>query len=597
MNMVDYGPWNPGIESQVPRRLRHLITIFRPEHAFADHAKAQELADFTGLSATDLVAIRPQRLALHELLVRVTADFSVPDGSRIEDLGINFRRIVRALLARCIEPNAGAIESAYAAARQRLAGGIEAELDALLRTSTAAPETAPRPPQSWWRNPFTRRRGPTPPVEPDGDAEQRVIAAWERAARAPGDELHKAVCAALGRVVAALVIRHGRIWGDRALMASVALDLACNDFASREVGRAIDPFLGAAARDPGYRLLPRQDSPVVMNTKGPSASGKSTLRPLQQRLAGEIGVDWADFALISPDIWRKQLLDYDTLGADYRYAGAFTGDEVHIVDQKLDRYIAQKAERAGTSHLLIDRFRFDSFAPDSAEAGSNLLTRFGQIVYLFFVITPPASLVERAWNRGVEVGRYKAVDDTLAHSVEAYSGMPELFFTWAGRPDKRVHFEFLDNSVRQGERPRTVAFGVHDELNVLDVKCLLDVERYRRVNVDATGPEALFADAALLAPAANAAFLGQCIGRLRAVNFADQATGRIWLRMVSGAPVWVDREAFALATANPETRAGLLAAAPSVFGREIPAADGPRYLQAPADIEHAGTLGAWGSLA
>ena len=171
-----------------------------------------------------------------------------------------------------------------------------------------------------------------------------------------------------------------------------------------------------------------------MNTKGPSASGKSTLRPLQKALAGEIGVDWADFALISPDIWRKQLLDYGTLGPDYRYGGAFTGDEVHIIDQKLDRYIAHKAEREGTSHLLIDRFRFDTFAPDSAEAGSNLLTRFGQVVYMFFVITPPASLVERAWSRGLEIGRYKAVDDTLAHSVEAYSGMPELFFTWVGRP-------------------------------------------------------------------------------------------------------------------------------------------------------------------
>ena len=47
-----------------------------------------------------------------------------------------------------------------------------------------------------------------------------------------------------------------------------------------------------------------------------------------------------------------------------------------------------------------------------------------------------------------------------------------------------MHFEFLDNSVRLGERPRTVAFGWNDELNVLDVKCLLDVERFRRVDVE-----------------------------------------------------------------------------------------------------------------
>src|SRR5207245_2473220 len=134
--------------------------------------------------------------------------------------------------------------------------------------------------------------------------------------------------------------------------------------------------------------------------------------------------------------------------------------------------MAAKARRGDISHLLIDRFRFDSFASHSDEAGSNLLTRFGQIVYLFFMITPPELLVERAWYRGLEVGRYKAVDDTLAHGVEAYSGMPQLFFTWVARTDKNVHFEFLDNSVPMGQAPRTVAFGRNDTLNVLDLKCM-----------------------------------------------------------------------------------------------------------------------------
>src|SRR4029077_10964760 len=154
-------------------------------------------------------------------------------------------------------------------------------------------------------------------------------------------------------------------------------------------------------------------------------------------------------------------------------------------DEKLDRYMAAKARRGEMSHLLIDRFRFDSFAPDSDEAGSNLLTRFGRLVYLFFMITPPESLVERAWNRGLDVGRYKAVDDTLAHGVEAYSGMPELFFTWIRRADKRVHFEFLDNTVARGLPPRTAAFGWNEVLNVFDVPILLDIERHRKIDVNA----------------------------------------------------------------------------------------------------------------
>jgi hypothetical protein len=156
--------------------------------------------------------------------------------------------------------------------------------------------------------------------------------------------------------------------------------------------------------------------------------------------------------------------------------------------------MARKHQRGEMSHLLIDRFRFDSFAPDSDEAGSNLLTRFGQAVYLFFMITPPELLVERAWARGLEFGRYKAVDDTLAHAVEAYTGIPDVFFTWVRHSDKRIQFEFLDNTVPFGTRPRTVAFGDNNTFNVLNVKGILDIERYGRVDVDAAAPDLLYAD-------------------------------------------------------------------------------------------------------
>jgi hypothetical protein len=321
------------------------------------------------------------------------------------------------------------------------------------------------------------------------------------------------------------------------------------------------------------------------------------VRPLQRAQAGEIGADPDDFAVISPDIWRKQLVDYATLGDTYRYGGAFTADEIFIIDRKLDRYMADKAQRGAMSHLLIDRFRFDSFAHDSDEAGSNLLTRFGQEVYLTFLITPPESLVVRAWNRGLEVGRYKAVDDTLAHAVEAYSGMPQLFFTWAERTDKRVHFEFLDNSVPQGERPRTVAFGWNGEFTVLDVGCLLDVERYRRIDVDAKTPATLYPDPAALAPGANVTFLRECVLRLAAVNFADQATGRIYARIESGTPVFVDPEALAAATADRDIGIALRTVVPAVFVMPAPSNVEVRTL-ADADMRRrTHTLGVWGTAA
>ena len=230
-----------------------------------------------------------------------------------------------------------------------------------------------------------------------------------------------------------------------------------------------------------------------MNVKGASASGKSTMRSFQRELAGKIGVPWEDFALISPDYWRKFLLDYGSLGEDYKYAASLTGHELSVIDLKLDRHMARKAEGGQTTHMLIDRFRFDSFSAERDHpADSSLLTRFGKTIYLFFMVTPPEATVERAWTRGLETGRFKAVDDLLYHNIEAFTGMSQLFFQWALSKGKDVHFEFLDNSVPKGQRPRTIASGWNGAMNVYDVGGLLNIERFQRIDIAAKGPDGLY---------------------------------------------------------------------------------------------------------
>jgi hypothetical protein len=554
-----YGPWNPGIQSQVPKELQHLATIFRSDNVFSSLAAASELRGLTGFALSELVAFRPQRLALHELLIRITADFEVSDGSRIEDLGLNFREMARLLLGRYLEPQMGAIVESYNRGRQDLKSTIDAALAGL-----------------------GRRWGPS------------EVAAFERIAASAGEPMQATAFKALARVMSALFATQGQAWGTADLIASTAMILAANDYGSDCIGRAIAPLLRQAAQEAGYKLLPAQARPVVINTKGPSASGKSTLRPLQRQLSRDIGVQWSDLALISPDIWRKQLLDYSSLGPAYKYAGPFTSDELQIIDQKLDRYMAAKHQRGAMSHLLIDRFRFDSFAPDSDEAGSNLLTRFGQSVYLFFMITPPELLVERAWKRGLEFGRYKAVDDTLAHAIEAYSGIPDMFFTWVRRSDKRIQFEFLDNSVLLGERPRTVAFGNNDTINVLDIKGILDIERFSRLNVDAASPEFLYVDPLRLAPERNATFLKRCVESFHWVNFAEQASGRIYLRIESRMPKMKDDEALRKALLISDTAAGLRAVAANLDSHDVPAVDRIEYLRDEAGSGALPTLGQWG---
>jgi hypothetical protein len=591
LERAELGPWNPGIRSQLPAVFLPLSTIFRAENVFTALEAAYERSAFTGLEPEDHVAFRPERLAVHETLIRVTADIAVPDGPNYEDLGINFREIIRTILAGYVEPHMAEIVEAYADLRNRVARLIKDELSAMI----FAPRGATRPEPE--RAGVLRLLGlaprrvcaPAPGQGPD-DRECRVLARWREKSETAGDPLLQAVYRTLLRLAEAIRVRHGRLRGDCGLLTALATDLICNEDGSEMIGRMIEPLIGAAARREGYRLLPAQARPVVMNVKGAPASGKSTMRPLQRRLAKELGIPWTDFAVISPDIWRKYLLDYDSLGEARKYAGTLTGLELKIIDQKLDRYMALKAEQGRMSHLLIDRFRFDSFAeePDEEE-GSRLLTRFGHLVYMFFMITPPDATVERAWKRGLQVGRYKAVDDLLAHNIEAFTGMPRLFFTWVAKTDKSVHYEFLDNSVPEGQRPRTVAFGWNREMNVLDFKCLLDVERYKNINIEAKNPESVYPDAEAMAPERNTGFLLECARRMAAINFVDRDTGRVYARMESGRMSWADPVALATAMEDEETRAGLLALAPQSIESCQIAPGGPKELAS----ERIHTLGQW----
>ena len=98
-----------------------------------------------------------------------------------------------------------------------------------------------------------------------------------------------------------------------------------------------------------------------------------------------------------------------------------------------------------------------------------------------------------------------------------------------------------------------------------------------------------------MAPGHNAGFLRQCAGTFREVHFADPATGRIYLRLESGVPAWADADALAVALADPETRAGIEAIAPSLSGAALPPPDRPRYLGDSLAGAPVHTLGRWGA--
>ena len=583
-----YWAWDPGLEPQLPREYLPLSTIFRAENVSTSVAKAHELSHFCGLPAEELVAFRVERLIVHELLIHVMTGIAVPDGRDDEDLGKNFREIAATILNRFIAPNRERLTRVFEQQKHEASALIAHELETAL-AQPRTPADSRQSDHSRWSFVFkTSGKSPPRPAETVAERDQRIVSAWQEQSQ-QNDRLRSRCFAALHRVATAVTSQHGRLLGDNALLEELVVTLVCNDLGSEVIGEAILPFIQEAVAREGYRILPRQQKPVVMNVKGASASGKSTMRPRQKILAGKLNLPWDEFALISPDIWRKFLLDYAALGAAFKYAGTLTGQEIEIIDRKLDRRMADRAARGEMPHLLIDRFRFDSFVPNLEEGSSRLLTRFGDLVYMFFMITPPEMTVERAWARGLKLGRYKAVEDVLVHNVEAYAGMPELFFTWALIGGKRVHYEFLDNSVAQGRPPRTVAFGWNREMTILDVKAMIDIERFRKINIRARQAADVYANVDL-SPPSNVDFLKRCVRWIPVINFARYETGQVYARLQGGKWVWRDKARFHEALDNPETKAGLLAVARNID--DAPCDAEPKHTDVAAEKIH--TLGAWG---
>lgn len=582
---TEHDPWNPGLSSSIPLDVLPLSTMFRQENVETGFAEAHELSDFSGLPALEIVVFRPERLLVHEVLIRVTTGLSVPDGPDYEELGLNLRAMVAKIYDNYIAPELASLKDLHEGIRDQANTLVSTELRAL-RSAPLVRKPVPKPKQSMWQRLF----GKTSAAE-SGSA---LVATFDEklaSLRAETDQPNtslKTVCRrALLKTVESIINHRGSLVGDDDVIVGLAVGMVLNKHSGMRLGQAIEPLVERAADAEGYSMLPVQENPVIMNVKGASAAGKSTIRPKQRELAGRLGVPWEDFALISPDYWRKYLLEYESLGDVYKYGAMLTGHELALIDKKLDRHMAEKAKAGTMPHLLIDRFRFDSFNV-GGDRTSQLLTRFGDVVYMFFMITPPEATIERAYKRGLTTGRYKAVDDLLDHNIEAYTGMPALFLSWA-MSEKRVHYEFLDNSVPLGSPPRTVAFGWNKSMVVFDVPKLLDIDRYRKIDVHATKPEEIYL-AEQMSADENTGFLCQCAKLIETMRFADPQSRHVYGVLERGQWTFQDVDYLATNKVQPDTLAGLAALG---WGSPEPS---ETSTPAPEDVvpEDAGTIGQWG---
>ena len=560
-----FSAWNPGVESKIPPAYLELETIYDPANVFTSFDEVNQLVTETGLSALELIRFRPHRLVLHELIVRVTADVVVLEGEAEEDLGINFRSITQRILDHYIQPHLKQIKQSYQSNTNRIEQLAQRELDTMIER--LSPAKAPLP--TLWQRLIGHK--PKPPVTQQSRQEREfeLINEYKTRGLETEDEFEAAVLRSLHRVLGLIATKRGFIGNDPQYLAHICVLHASNYLGSRLLGHQLEELVDLAIKEEGYRLILDAKSPVLFSLKGASAAGKSSLRPLLRSKITKLGIDDHGYGTISPDIWRKLLLDYESLGERYKYAGRFTSHEVSVIDTRLDRYIRAKAKKSHSiPHLVVDRFRFDSFASEKiSRVLHKTYVSYIDTMYMYFIVTPPEATVERGWLRGIERGRYKAVEDYLGHCVEAYTGMPKLLFKWLANEKPRYSFKFLDNSVPKGSLPKMIARGTQGWMQIFEPAPLIDIERFKRINILATSPEQVAAKPEDLTVNKNLGFLRQCIERIEEIEFADASSESCYLSIRAGKFEIVDMKIFEHKLGDQTLREIMLELAPELLAR------------------------------
>ncbi|WP_157058488.1 hypothetical protein [Azoarcus sp. CIB] len=524
--VVEQSAWSPGVLSRTPTAFRLLETIHRPENVFPSAELVEDFARMTGMPMEELVMFRPARLALHEVIVRVTADIVVSEGESEEVFGQNFRRIADRILSHHVLPRMGEVERMHLDLRERVTHRVRAILAARL-----GPVAAPSAVRTFPSRLLARCRSIRSPDKIPGEREHSVVSGFKSDGLAASDPCERAIFKGLYRVLGAILAARGILGSDLQMLAELVTRYVCNHFGSRMIGEAIKEWIDVAVEQEGYQRVCNRAQPVLISLKGASAAGKSSIRPMIKRLMTDCGIEPDGYATISPDVWRRLLLDFESLGDAYKYAGYLTSREVMVIDGKLDRYIRDKANRAqAIPHLLVDRFRFDSFSSDEvSRILRDTYTRYVSTIHMYFLVTPPEETVERGWLRALERGRYKAVEDFLAHCVEAYRGMPKILFRWLGCSDVDYRYYFMDNRVPKGTFPKLIAAGNRDRMEIYDLEGMVNIERYQKINIHAHSRTEVHPPDAYADIQENVSFLHQCIRRVPSVVLVNSPDGRPYL--------------------------------------------------------------------
>jgi hypothetical protein len=71
-------------------------------------------------------------------------------------------------------------------------------------------------------------------------------------------------------------------------------------------------------------------------------------------------------------------------------------------------------------------------------------------------------------------------------------------------------------------------------MNIVNCSIFIDIERYQKINIRARRAEEVYPPTPTMSVENNIGFLKQCLQKIPKVNFVDQVTGTLYLRVEDG---------------------------------------------------------------
>ena len=169
---------------------------------------------FSGLAVEQLCELKVNRLVTHEVLIRVTADLSVPDGPSYEYLGLQLRGMADCIYRNYMLPEMTKIETGFAAIRQRAEDKISLLVDEMFALKVPSQKS-----KAFILVLKAKDKPIKAPIAPP-----ELLALNQMRERLVDADAYSAAClTALVRVVSSILGKQGRLVTDRALIVQLTL--------------------------------------------------------------------------------------------------------------------------------------------------------------------------------------------------------------------------------------------------------------------------------------------------------------------------------------------------------------------------------------